>query len=616
MAKSKEKKKKDPKRKPKYGMFSCLKWMGRLLWKWEKTIAVSAVLVVPIAVALYWLNTYTPSIVLDRLQTSDTFATVVYTILALLLSTLGFRMIKNYIDIKRELASDYLRLRLYHILSESWLSKDYYLLFDEEFQEKSKRADNAYWNKGNTFPTELGNLAVNIICFVLFGSVISLLSPWVLLLLLVGCLMNFFTQRWKQNYDYRHHAEYDLLEAKMRYTAFDAPERQCAKDLRLYGFSDFISKTFDGIIKDFLRLYRGFQNSQATVEVVSYIVSALRDGLAYAFLIFRAVNGELGPAEFVLYFSAISQMSGFIGGILGGVSSIREGALQLSDFREFLEIQGDFNHGEGIEKPIGSPLSIESKNVSYKYPKGEKNVIDNVSFKIEAGEKIALVGLNGAGKTTLTMLTGGLILPNEGEILIDGHGLLEYNRDDLISLFSVVPQNYTILPLSIAENIALEEKERIDYDKLNKVIEIAGLTSKIASLSSGVNTPLSKEFDLDAVDFSGGEMQRLLLARAVYRGAPILILDEPTAALDPIAEDEIYKKYNDIAKDTTSIFISHRLASTRFCDRIFLLDNNKLAEVGTHDELIKLGGKYKELFDVQSQYYKEGENENEEKQEV
>ena len=616
MAKDKEKKKKEPRRKPKYGMFSCLKWMGKLLWKWEKTIAVSAVLVIPITVVLYWLNIYTPSIVLDRLQTSDTFAIVIYTILALLLSTLGFRMIKNYIDIKRQLSSDYLSLRLYHILSESLLSKDYYLQFDEEYQEKSKRAENANWNKGNTFPTELGNLVINIICFVLFGSVISLLSPWVLLLLLVGCLINFFTQRWQQNYDYRHQEEMDLVNNKLQYAMFRAPDRQHAKDLRLYGFSDFISKTFDSLLKEYLSVFRKFQNSSSMVEIVSYIVSALRDGLAYAFLIFRAVNGELGPAEFVLYFSAISQMSGFIGGILGGVSSIREGALQLSDFREYLDIQGDFNHGEGIEKPVGRPLSIEFKNVSYKYPKGEKNVIDNVSFKIEAGEKIALVGLNGAGKTTLTMLMGGLILPNEGEILIDGHGILEYNRDDLISLFSVVPQNYTILPLSIAENIALEEKEHIDYDKLNKVLEIAGLTNKIASLSNGVDTPISKEFDGDAVDFSGGEMQRLLLARAVYRGAPILILDEPTAALDPIAEDEIYKKYNEIAKDTTSIFISHRLASTRFCDRIFLLDNNKLAEVGTHDELIKLGGKYKELFDVQSQYYKEGENKNEEKQEV
>lgn len=612
MAKDKEKKKKEPRRKPKYGMFSCLKWMGKLLWKWEKTIAVSAVLVIPLAVALYWLNTYTPSIVLDRLQTADTFTTVVCTIVALLLSTLGFRMIKNYVDIKRDLSAEYLNLRFYHILSESTLSKDYYLQFDEEYQEKRKRADNARWNKCKTFPAELGNLTVDIICFVLFGSVISLLSPWVLLLLLVGCLVNFFTQRWKQNYDYRRQREYDLLDSKFGYTAYEAPKRKHAKDLRLYGFSDFISKTFEEVTNEYLRVFRGYQNAQSTVQIVSYLVSALRDGLAYAFLIFRAVNGELGPAEFVLYFSAISQMSGFISGILGGVSSIRAGALQLSDFREYLEIQGGFNHGKGIEKPVGRPLSIEFKNVSYKYPKGEKNVIDNISFKIKAGEKIALVGLNGAGKTTLTMLMGGLILPNEGDILIDGHSLLEYNHDDLISLFSVVPQYYTILPLSIGENIALEEKERIDYDKLNKVLETAGLTDKIASLSNGVNTPLSKEFDSDAVDFSGGETQRLLLARAVYRSAPILILDEPTAALDPIAEDEIYKKYDEIAKNTTSIFISHRLASTRFCDRIFLLDNNKLAEVGTHDELMKLGGKYKELFDIQSQYYKEGENENEE----
>ncbi len=612
MAKDKQK---EPRRKPKYKMFSCLKWMGKLLWKWEKTIAVSAVLVIPLAVVLYWFNIYTPSIVLDRLQTSDTFTTVVCTIAALLLATLGFRMIKNYVDIKRELAADYLNLRMYHMFHESWLSKDFYLEYDEEYQTKKQRALEAHHSKGNTFPTELGNLIVNILCFVLFGSVISLLSPWILLLLLIGCLVNFFTGRWKQNYDFRHNHEMDVVGRKLNYTTNDAPKRTNAKDLRLYGFSDFISKTFDELAREFLGIFRKYQNSSSTVEIVSYLVSALRDGLAYAFLIYRAMNGELSPAEFVLYFSAISQMSGFIGGILGGVSSLREGALQLSDFREYLDIQGDFNHGKGIEKPVGRPLSIEFKNVSYQYPKGERKVIDNISFKIKAGEKIALVGLNGAGKTTLTILMGGLVLPNEGEVLIDGHDLNEYNHDDLISLFSVVPQYYTILPLSIAENIALEEKDRIDYDRLHAAIEIAGLTQKIASLPNGVDTPLSKEFDQDAVDFSGGETQRLLLARAVYRDSPILILDEPTAALDPIAEDEIYKKYNEIAKNTTSIFISHRLASTRFCDRIFLLDNNRLAEVGTHEELMKLGGKYKELFDIQSQYYREGASANE-KQEI
>ncbi len=616
MAKEKDKKKKEPKRKPKYGMFSCLKWMGKLLWKWEKTIAVSAVLVIPIAVVLYWLNIYTPAIVLDRLQTADTFTTVVCVIVALLLTTLGFRMIKNYIDIKRDLAADYLGLRMFYVYSDSLLSKDFYLIFEEEFQKKMERANEAGNGKGNTFPTELGNLVVNIICFVLFGSVISLLSPWVLLLLLAGCLINFYAQRLRQDYDYRHREEMDLVRKKLNYTAYDAPERANAKDLRLYGFSDFIALTFDELSKEFLGVFRKFQNSQSAVEIVGYVVSALRDGLAYAFLIYRAMNGELGAPEFTLYFAAISQVSNFIGGILGGVSSLREGALQLSDYREFLDINGGFNHGKGIGKPTGRPLSIEFKNVSYTYPKGENKVIDNVSFKIRAGERIALVGLNGAGKTTLTLLMSGIILPNEGEVLIDGHSLTEYNKDDLISLFSVVPQYYTILPLSIAENIALEEKDRIDCGKLNAAIEIAGLTQKISSLSEGIDTPLSKEFDSNAVDFSGGEMQRLLLARAVYRNARILILDEPTAALDPIAEDEIYKKYNEIAKDTTSVFISHRLASTRFCDRIFLLDNNRLAEVGTHDELMKLGGKYKELFDIQSRYYKKGGNANAETEEV
>lgn len=614
------KKQKEPRRKPKYGMLSCLKWMGKLLWKWEKSLAVSSVLVIPITIALYWLNIYTPSIVLDRLQSAETFTIVVCTIVALLLATLGFRMIKNYIDIKRTMIVNHTGLRLYHMLAGELLSKDYYLFYEEEFQEKWKRANAAQWDKGKSFFIEVGNLVISILCFVLFGSVISLLSPWVLLLLTVGCLINFFTQRWQQNYNFSHYNERDQVWTKLNYTAYNAPDRKYAKDMRLYGFSEFLSLTFDELAVDFLKVFRKFQNSQSVVEIVSYVVSALRDGLAYAFLIFRAMNGELGPAEFVLYFSAIGQMSGFIGGILGGVSALRESAMQLSDFREFFHIQGEFNHGKGIEKPVGRPLSIEFKHVSYTYPKTKKEdgkkVIDDVSFTIRPGEKIALVGLNGAGKTTLTRLMSGLVLPNEGDVLIDGHGLTEYNRDDLISLFSVVPQYYTILPLSIAENIALEEKERIDRERLHACIEIAGLTQKIGKLPQGVDTPLSKEFDRDAVDFSGGEMQRLLLARAVYRGAPILILDEPTAALDPIAEDEIYRKYSEIAKTSTSIFISHRLASTRFCDRIFLLDGNRIAEIGTHEELMALDGKYKELFDIQSKYYKEGEGANEENQEV
>ena len=348
------------------------------------------------------------------------------------------------------------------------------------------------------------------------------------------------------------------------------------------------------------------QNNHSVVTVGTHLVTALRDGVAYAVLIYAAVEGRVTPGEFVLYFSAISQMSGFIGGIIGYFGSFHEMKLKTSDCIEYLEEDHNRLRREGgIPKPEGRPLSVEFKNVTFKYPEGDKNVLENVSFKMEAGEKISLVGLNGAGKTTLTWLMCGLLLPDRGEVLIDGHSVYEYNREDLYSLFSLLPQRYTILPTSIAENVAMADRKDVDEARLWSALETAGIADRIRRLPQGVETGMSKEFDAQAVNLSGGEMQKLLLARALYHRAPIMILDEPTAALDPIAEHEMYLKYNEISENTTSVFISHRLASARFCDRIYLLDGAKFAECGTHEELMAKGGKYKELFDIQSKYYKE-----------
>ena len=199
----------------------------------------------------------------------------------------------------------------------------------------------------------------------------------------------------------------------------------------------------------------------------------------------------------------------------------------------------------------------------------------------------------------------GLLLPDEGEILIDGHPLREYNRDQLYTLFSMVPQNYTLLPATIAENVAFQDRSEIDEARLWLCLEKAGIADKIRSLPKGIDNPIDKQYDADAVNFSGGEIQKLLLARAIYRDSCVLILDEPTAALDAIAEDHMYQSYQELTRETTSVFISHRLASTRFCDRIYLLDGARLAESGTHEELMALGGRYRELFDIQSKYYKD-----------
>ena len=222
---------------------------------------------------------------------------------------------------------------------------------------------------------------------------------------------------------------------------------------------------------------------------------------------------------------------------------------------------------------------------------------------IKAGEKLAVVGLNGAGKTTLIKIICGLYNPTSGKIYINGHEKDEYNIYDYFSLFATVFQDYYFLPVSIANTISSHTDENTDRNKVIKCLDLAGLSKKVSELENSIDSMLNKQLNENGIELSGGEKQKLLLARAIYKNAPILILDEPTAALDPIAENELYQKYNALTQNKTSIYISHRLASTRFCDRIIYLENGKNIEIGSHTELMKNGGKYAKLFEIQSHYY-------------
>ena len=607
-----EKKKKEPRRKPKYKFGTCFKWLAARLWEWDRLAAICCVATIPLALALYALGLYTPTAILNALDTAQTFDKVTLTVTCLLVTQLFFRLLKTVADDVRSLAYHDGAMKFYYALVKKGATDDFYLDLNQDYLTRNRRAYDVLGNGANGSPTHYllngVNAVVNVLCFLMFGSVISLLHPAIILLLVVGSMVTRVLQKRREN---RNHAKVDeqtALNKKIGYLAWNlSSNTEPGKDIRLYNMTSFFESRGKKLIKEYIRLLKYRQNNQTVVTVGTHLVTALRDGVAYGVLIYAALEGRITPGEFVLYFSAISQMSGFIGGIVDYFGSLHEMHLKTSDCMEFLEEDHNRLRREGgIPKPTGRPLSVEFKNVTYKYPDGEKNVLENVSFKIAPGEKISLVGLNGAGKTTLTWLMCGLLLPDEGEVLIDGYSVYEYNREDLYSLFSLLPQKYTDLPTSIAENVAMADRKDIDEERLWKALETAGIADRIRQLPGGVETSLNKQFDAHGVNLSGGEMQKLLLARALYHRAPILILDEPTAALDPIAEHEMYLKYNEIAENTTSVFISHRLASTRFCDRIYLLDGANFAECGTHDELMAKNGKYKELFDIQSKYYKEG----------
>jgi len=605
----KEKKQKEPKRKPKYGMFSCVKYIYQLIWKNERSLVFVGIFTVPISLIMSVFSLYTPSIMLKTLETYNRFSRISLVILGLLTAKFLFDLTNTILSPKFGVAESYVMANMSYMFEKRHRDRDWHLDLDPMVQKMDERAENAMQSNhsaGVHFPMDFSNMLSQILNFILFGSVISLLHPAIIVLLAAGTALNFFIGKWGREENWKERDVRNTIDKKISYSISQiARDLKYAKDIRLYTMQKPLHNRL-------LQLFDLRQNEQKKLEYRSILMSIghalillVRDGVSYAFLIYKTVNGDVDASSFVLYFSAIASMAGLMNGILGTFNRVYDGAMQISDYREAMEIPDKLNRGNGIPVPQG-PFSIEFKNVSYKYPQGEKKVLNNVSFKIEAGEKIALVGLNGAGKTTLTLIMCGFLLPDEGEVLVDGHPLTAYNRDEMYGLFGFVPQDYHFLPVSIAKNIACAlTNEEIDYEKLNYCLEKVGLVEKISSLPLGIETPLFREANLDGIDLSGGEKQKLLLARLLYKNPPCIILDEPTAALDPIAEDRMYRQYNTIATHATSIFISHRLASTRFCDRIFLLDGANCAEVGTHDELMKLRGKYRELYDIQSKYYRE-----------
>jgi len=606
----KKKKKKEPRRKPKYGMFSCVAYIYKLLWNTERSLVFVGFFTVPFTLGMAALGLYTAPLVVRGLEEAGAFSTVSLIILGLMLSQLILSLGDNWLREKIRNAEHYVVMELMYILKEKGLNMDYYLSFEPEVCTLDLRASAAVENNHTAavhFPMDFAEMVSIFLKFLLFGTVISMLSPWIILLLAVGCVLNYFAARWKEK---RNLPTYDArweIQKKLNYMAFSvARDASLAKDVRLYHFQDYLSLLGRKLMGEFRTETEKVVGRDFLVAFLSFVIVLVRDGAAYLFLISKVVAGEMDAASFLLYFNAITSLSEVISSILDKWVGIFSGAMGVSDFRAFLDVEGKLNRGEGIPLPKGA-ISIEFRNVSYRYPEGEGNVLEDISFKVKPGEKIALVGLNGAGKTTLVRLMCGLLIPTQGEVLIDGHSVFEYNREELYSLFGLVPQDYHLLPKSIARNIACnKEGEEVDETRLWQCILLAGLEEKVNGLPRKAETLLNRQVNQEAVELSGGEIQKLLLARLLYRRPKCMILDEPTAALDPIAEDRMYRRYNEITDGATSVFISHRLASTRFCDRIILLDGAKFAESGTHEELMAAGKKYKELFDMQSRYYKEG----------
>lgn len=379
-----------------------------------------------------------------------------------------------------------------------------------------------------------------------------------------------------------------------------------AQDIRLYKqetFSDNLlsdkTSTF-GSKGMFAKL--GYTR-MGPLHALSVIVSILFTGIVYTFVGAKAIAGAFGIGMVTQYVAAISKVSGGISSFISVSGDFINNVPFLEKSFNLLDTPNEMYQGSlTVEKRNDNKYEIEFKNVSFKYPESNEYALKNVNIKFNVGDKYAFVGMNGSGKTTFIKLLCRLYDPTEGEILLNGINIKKYNYLEYLDIFSIVFQDYELLSYKLGENVAGSSK--YDKDKVLDSLEKAGFGDRINSLPNGLDTYLYKDYDTSGVDLSGGEAQKIALARAIYKEAPFTILDEPTAALDPIAEAEVYSRFDEIARDTTTIYISHRLSSCRFCNQIIVFDKGEIIQMGKHDELVKdKNGKYYELWNAQAQYY-------------
>ncbi|MGI6633211.1 MAG: ABC transporter ATP-binding protein [Bacillota bacterium] len=598
------------KNSPAYSLGSNIKYSLRTHWSAKKSTLIFCALDTVMSVILPFVRILLPKLVIDELTAGATpahFLAVVGGAAALLIA-LGY--VKGYTDvIATHSVGTISVLRSATAAGVKRMTADYEVLEDpasKAIEDKALRASESNHTPANNIPRTLTRLASNLLGFALYGTVIAAIHPLILVLLIASAAISWLSLSSARKYENETREERSVLQKKLRYIQESTKTPERAKDVRLYSMSQWMKDLFSHVAHS----REAAEGTVATRHMVAGLVDAalilVRDGSAYAYLTYLLLQGRIGLGDFVLIFSAIGAFAGWVSGIILESSELLRASAEQGDIRAFLDIPSKCNLGPGAPLPTGNmlPPAISLRNVSYTYPKADAPALKDINIDIKPGERIAIVGANGAGKTTLVKLICGLYRPQTGSISLAGIDISEYNRDEYFTLFSTVFQDIHLLSTDIAGNVSQAVPEATDLERVFACLKLAGLYEKVQTMPLAEKTMLVRQINDDAVELSGGELQKLALARALYKDAPVIVLDEPTAALDPIAESEIYRKYAELTRGRTSIYISHRLASTRFCDRILFLDNHTVEETGTHDELMDLGGKYARMFDVQSQYYK------------
>ena len=602
---------KAPKEKPKYSRFGCLVWAIKNLWRLDKRFVFFIFAAVPIAVISPLVSSYFSKYLIDSIGARKPFADLAWIVVFFITASLTLNVLSNFINARCS-SRRYYPTCVYQ--TEMGYTQGYKTDFENHEKQDYKKISGYAWrdaSSGNCalefIWTDLSGALIHLLGIVTYAALLAFINPIVFVVVITVSILSYFTTLWQNKYYEKHKHLWEKESRKAGYLGGLSENLQVAKDIKLYGLEEWLNKMMSDYRAHIIMWNKRCRLRGLWASILAGLMTLIQNGVAYIVLIGMLLAGSLSAGDFVFYFGIVGSVAGFLHGVVGDVAKLNKRADKIAYYREFYDYPNKFNYGKGCELPTGA-VTIELRDVWYKYDGAEDYTLKGINLTLQAGESLALVGVNGAGKTTLVKLICGFYRPTKGEILVNGKLIDEYNIHEYYTMISAVFQEIRPVCFTMFEYVASADINRpTAREDAVTAMKLAGIWEKIESLENGIDTHLMKGIYDDGVDLSGGEMQKLVLARAIYKNGSVLILDEPTAALDPIAENNLYLQYRELTHGKTSIYISHRFASTRFCDRILLLGDGVIKESGTHDELMAQNGQYAYMFGVQAKYYKEGE---------